>query len=442
MKMKLYPKRAVALTGALAVAAGLTLASTGVAFAAAPFNPDANSVGSITFTDANGVPVTSGSTSAPIAAFVAGSKLVDVGDTDGSLNVYLPDHTSSPASWSGEAVGLDTVFNPAPASYPTDLKGLITAGKPVIKAGAGDLTPATFAADFPNPSTTGPNTATPTFQNIYQLRLFTGTNTSQYDSADILISGSTWSLIPNPDQTVSTTTTISANPATPASTNPAPVTLTSTVTPSGSVASGYIGGIGTLVVKDGATVVDTKIIAPGSSAPFTVTTGPLSLANPSTHSYTATFTPFNGTALLGSASTALPYNPALPSDATATTLGVVAGPNAGDNVAYSGTITDTTTPATVVTTGTVNLFDNGSVTPLNAAPLALSATGSYTFSNTFASAGSHSVVAKYSGVSGTFAASQSAPATFAQAVPAGNPCDPTIGGQCTDVQTITGKVPT
>ena len=438
--MKLHPKRAVALTGAVAVAAGLTLASAGVAFAAAPYNPDANSVGSITFTDANGVPVTSGSTSAPLAAYVAGSKVVVAGDTDGSLQVFLPVNGQNPALWSGEAIGLDTVFSPAPAAYPADLKSLVTAGKPVINERSTDLTPAQFSADFPN-GATGPNSGSPTYQNLYQLRIFTGTTTAQYLSADISISGSTWTLVPNPNQTVATTTTISASPATPASTNPAPVTLTSTVTPSGSVASGYTGGIGTLVVKDGATVVDTQIIAPGASAPFTVTTG-LSLANPSTHSYTATFTPFNGTALLGSASTALPYNPALPSDATATTLGVVAGPNAGDNVAYSGTVTDTTHAATVVTTGTVNLFDNGSITPLNAAPLALSATGGYTFSNTFATAGSHSVVAVYSGVSGTFATSSSAPATFAQAVPAGNPCDPAIGGQCTDVQTITGKVPT
>jgi hypothetical protein len=436
--MKFHPKRAVAFTGAVAVAAGLTLASAGTAFAAAPYNPDPNALGSITLTDANGVPVTSGSTTAPLAAFVTGSKLIDSGDTDGSLQVFLPAFGQPPTAWSGEAIGLDTVFNPAPAAWPADLRGLTTAGKPVLNEPAGDLHPADFAADFPNTATTGPNTAQPTWQNLYQLRLFTGTNTTQYDAADILISGTTWTLVPNPDQTVATTTTLTPNPATPAST----VDLTSTVTPSGAVASGYTGGIGTLVVKNNGTPIDTEIIAAGSSPPFTVVTHVTGLANPSTNSFTSTFTPFNGTALLGSAAGPLPYNLVLPADATSTTLSVIAGPHAGDNVAYSGTVSDTAHPATVVTTGTVNLFDNGSITPLNSSPLALSASGGYTFSNTFASAGPHSVVAVYSGVSGTFATSSSAPATFNQAVAPGNPCDPAVGGQCTDVQTITGKVPT
>jgi hypothetical protein len=435
--MKLHPKRAVALTGALAVAAGLTLASTGVAFAAAPYNPDTNSVGSITFTDANGVPVTSGSVNSPIAAYVTGSKLVDAGDTDGTVEIFLPVFGQPTATWSGDSITLDTPFNPAPAAWPADIKSLVTAGKPVVNEASSDLTIAGFEVEAPNTATTGPNTAQPTYQNLYQVRLYTGSNTAQYDSADVSISGTTWTLVPNPTPTVNSTTTISANPATPGT----PVTLTSTVTPSGSVASGYIGGIGTLVVTNNGTPVDTEIIAPGSAAPFTVTTH-LSPANPSNNSFTATFTPFNGTALNGSASAPLPYNLVLPADATSTTLGVVAGPHAGDNVTYTGAVTDTAhSPATAVTGGTVNLFDNGSITPLNSTPLNLTA-GAYTFTNTFALAGPHSVVAVYSGVSGTFATSSSAPATFSQSVAPGNPCDPAIGGQCTDVQTITGKIPT
>ncbi|HEY0869636.1 MAG TPA: hypothetical protein VGD55_04510 [Acidothermaceae bacterium] len=444
--MKLHPKRAVAAVGAVAIAAGVTLATAGTAFAAAPYNPDSGSLGSITFTDANGVPVTSGSTTVPIAAYAAGSKLINAGDTDASLNVYLPAFGQPTALWSGEAVGLDTVFSPAPAAYPTDLKGLVTAGKPVINERSTDLSPASFAADFPNTSTTGPNTAQPTWQNLYQLRLFTGSTTATYDSADILISGTTWTLVPNPDQTVATTTTISASPASPiSSSNPLPVTLTTTVTPAGSVASGYIGGIGTVVVKDGATVIDTKIVAPGSSAPFTVTTGPINETNPSNHSFTATFTPFNGTGLLASASTALVYNISVPLPTATTTLAATWQPFAGGSTPthFSGTVTGNGTTPPPVTAGTVNLFDNGSSTPLNPTPLVVGAGGAFSSDIIIATSGPHSVVATFTDA-GVYLPSSSSPVTQTLGADPGALCtsSPATGaGSCTDQQTITGTVP-
>jgi hypothetical protein len=444
--MKLHPKRAVAAVGAVAIAAGVTLATAGTAFAAAPYNPDAGAVGSITFTDANGVPITSGSTSAPLSAYVAGSKIIVAGDTDASLNVYLPVSGQNPALWSGEAIGLDTVFSPAPSAYPTDLKGLITAGKPVIASRSTDLTPATFAADFPN-GATGPNSGAPTYQNLYQIRLFTGGTTAQYDAADISISGSTWTLIPNPDQTITTTTTISANPASGITAlNPLPVTLTTTVTPASAIPASYIGGIGTVVVKDGATVIDTKIVAPGSASPFTVTTGPINEANPSTHSFTATFTPFNGTALLGSASTALSYIVGTPPPASTTTLAAIWQPFAGGATPthFSGTVTGSGTTPPPVTAGTVNLFDNGSSTPLNAAPLAVGAGGAFSADIIIATTGAHSVVATFTDP-GVYASSSSAPVTQTLGSdPTVKPCvtNPATGlGACFDTQTITGTVP-
>ena len=450
--MKLHPKRAVAAVGAVAIAAGVTLATAGTAFAVAPYNPDASSVGSITFTDANGVPVTTGSTGSPIAAFVAGSKLVDAGDADGSLGVYLPAKGVNPALWSGEAVGLDTVFNPAPVAWPADLKSLVTAGKPVINERSTDLSPATFAADFPNTATVGPNSASaandPAWQNLYQLRFFNGTNTAQYDSADIVISGSTWTLVPNPTQTISTTTALSASPANPDITaaNPAPVTLTTTVTPASAIPAGYIGGIGTVVVKDGATVVDTEIIAPSSASPYTVTTN-LSLGNPSTHSYTATFTPFNGTALLGSASTALPYTVSVPLPTANTTLAAVWQPFAGGSTPthFSGNVTGNGATPPPVTAGTVNLFDNGSSTPLNSSPLTVGAGGAFSADIIIATAGPHSVVATFTDP-GVYVPSNSSPVTQTLGTDPNATCaapgHPTTGaGSCTDPQTITGTVP-
>jgi hypothetical protein len=441
--MKLYPKRAVALTGALAVAAGLTLASTGVAFAAAPYNPDPNSVGSITFTDANGVPVTSGSTSSPIAAYAAGSKLVDTGDTDGTLEVFLPVFGQNPALWSGEAIGLDTVFNPAPAAWPADLKSLVTAGKPVVNELSSDLTPAQIATDAPNTATTGPNTAQPTYQNLYEIRIYTGTNTAQYDSADISVVGSTWTLVPNPDQTINTTTTLSANPASPiTSLNPLPVTLTTTVTLASAIPAAYIGGVGTVVVKDGTTVVDTQIIAPGSSSPFTVTTH-LSLTNPSNHSFTSTFVPFNGTALLGSGpTTPLVYDVSVPLPGSATTLAATWQPFAGGTTPthFSGMVTGGTSP---LTAGTVNLYDNLSSTPLNPTPLLVSSGGAFSTDIIIVTSGPHSVVATFTDP-GVYLPSSSAPVTQTLGNDPGAACttSPATGaGSCTDVQTITGTVP-
>lgn len=117
------------------------------------WEPDASSVGSITFTDATGAVVTSGSINSPLAAFAVGSKLADTGDKDGSLQVFLPVQGQLPALWSGEAIGIDTVFNPAPSAWPANLKTLASGGLPVIIEPSNDLKPSDFSADFPNTST-------------------------------------------------------------------------------------------------------------------------------------------------------------------------------------------------------------------------------------------------------------------------------------------------
>jgi hypothetical protein len=440
--MKLYPKRALAGASALAIAGGLALAGAGSALAAgpAPWEPDPNAQGQLTFTDANGVPITGGNVSdSPIANFAIGSTPGRTGDTKAVLFYFLPVKGVNSLSWNGGQVDGQTVYSPGTALPPN----LASTGLPVNTDTSGTASVSTMVTNFPNDSTANSD---PAWQNQYEVRLKTngasGTNTN-YDAADILVTGSTWVLEPQPAATVATTTTLTASPASPdiTASNPAAVTLTTTVTPGGALPAGFTGSPGVVQIKNGAAIVATVSVAPGATAPYHITT-PLSLANPSTGSYVATFYPDNGSALVGSASSAVPYVVEAPADATSITLGVVAGPHAGDNVTYSGTVTDTTTPATVVTTGTVNLFDNGSAVPLNSSPLVLSGTGGYTFTNTFASAGPHSVVAVYSGVPGSFLSASSTPATFSQAPTPGNPCDPAVGGQCTDSQTITGKVPT
>jgi hypothetical protein len=243
--------------------AGQTVASA--TSAAAPgWEPDPFSVGSITFTDASGVVVTTGNMSSPLAAFAVGSKLVDTGDKDGSLQVYLPAKGQNPALWTGEPVSLDTVFNPAPAAWPANLKGLVADGLPVIKEGSTDTTPAQFAGDLPNTDATGPNSSSAandsTWQNLYEIRMLTGTNTSQYDSADILLNptAGTWQVVyppastslpsssasPSPSPSPSHSPSPSPSPSPTASPSPSP-SPTASPSPSASPSSGVIVATGT-----------------------------------------------------------------------------------------------------------------------------------------------------------------------------------------------------
>jgi hypothetical protein len=193
------------------------------------WEPDPFSVGSITFTDASGAVVTSGSLTSPLAAFAVGSKLIDTGDKDGGLFVYLPAKGVNTGLWSGEAIGIDTVFNPAPAAWPTDLTALTASGLPVINEPAHDLSPATFAVDFPNTATTGPNSSSaandPTWQNLYEIRMLTGTNTSQYDSVDILLNptAGTWQVVyPAASSSLPTGSSSSPSPSPSHSPSPSP----------------------------------------------------------------------------------------------------------------------------------------------------------------------------------------------------------------------------
>jgi hypothetical protein len=183
------------------------------------WEPDSSSIGSITFTDASGAVVTTGSMNSPLAAFAVGSKLAVAGDAAGSLNVYLPVKDVLPALWSGEAIGVATVFNPAPTAWPANLKTLAGAGFPVIPAATTDLSPTLFAADFPNMSTD------PGYQNLYQIRLFTGDTTAHYDSADILLNSPStgmWQVVYPPASTSLPTSLASPSPSPSHSPSPSP----------------------------------------------------------------------------------------------------------------------------------------------------------------------------------------------------------------------------
>ena len=172
----------------------------------------------------------------------------------------------------------------------------------------------------------------------------------------------------------------------------------------------------------------------------------LSLTNPSSHSFTATFVPFNGTALLGSGpTTPLVYNVSVPLPGSTTTLAATWQPFAGGATPthFSGTVTGSGATPPPVTAGTVNLFDNGSSTPLNPAPLAVGAGGAFSADIIIGTSGPHSVIATFTDP-GVYLPSSSAPVTQTLGNDPGAACatTPATGaGSCTDVQTITGTVP-
>jgi hypothetical protein len=197
---------AVAVLASGGLVAGF--AGSGHAAVPPPWEPDNSSVGGLTFYNAAGAVITGGSTSdSPLAAYVEGSSTVRSGDKTATLQGYLPVKGQVPGQWSGEALSGSTSY--PNGSAPAPLK---TATLPVVSGGSGDLTIADLVADYPNPDSTSDG-----YANIYQLRLVTSApNESvsvKYDSADIEVTGSTWSVVYTQAPTKKTTTTLTVSPA-------------------------------------------------------------------------------------------------------------------------------------------------------------------------------------------------------------------------------------
>jgi hypothetical protein len=176
------------------------LAGTASAQGTPPWEPDPVSVGGLLFYNAAGQQVTGGSvTGSPVAAYVEGTSTVRSGDSVATLYGYLPVKGQPTSKWSGQQLGLSTTFPNASAPAP-----LNTATLPVETGHSGDENLSTLGIDFPQKGTGA-------YAGMYQLRLYTNaphkSQTTAYDSADILITGSTWSVVyPVPQQAPTITT--------------------------------------------------------------------------------------------------------------------------------------------------------------------------------------------------------------------------------------------
>ncbi|HXZ65458.1 MAG TPA: MBG domain-containing protein, partial [Streptosporangiaceae bacterium] len=203
--------------------------------------------------NSSGQVVTGGSIDSPVAAYVLGTATLRAGDDKATLFGYLPVQGEAPGQWQGEQLGSSTTYpdGSAPGS-------LATSTLPVETGSSGDETIAQLMQDFPN-------NGTGAYAGVYVLRLRTSAPdeglTTQYDSAEILVSGSTWSVVA---PTTTTTLSSSANP----SVYGQPVTFTATVAPAdgGGTVAFYADGSATAISGCSA-----QSLAQASGGPYTAT---------------------------------------------------------------------------------------------------------------------------------------------------------------------------
>lgn len=436
----MYVRRTAIVAGlaGLGLAAGLVVGS-GAANAAAPtppYEPDPQGTGTISFFDASGNQITSGTiTDAPIAAYAVGSQTIRAGDTKAALFAAQPNPNANIQLWNKDTLSSFTSY--PVSSGPANIQTL-SATHPVVTGSGGDLSLDTFIQEFPNTDPSGIGCAyagTPAgctntaYQNLYQLRIktadTTGQQTANYAVADVLVSGSSWTQV-FPAQLTATSTALTANPN-PA-TQGASVALKATVSPAAAA--------GSVQFQDGGANVGSPVAVSSGVANLSTT-----FSTTGTHHLTAVFTPTDTATYNGSTSTTVDevINP--PATHTSTSLAVTQDGTAGDDVNLVATVSPSAAP------GSVAFFDNGSstaipgtVTPNN---------GVYTLDlPSGLAAGGHSIVAKFSPTDVTqFEASQSAPQSFSLQPPASNTCAHTPDANdsrtntCVDPQTVQVTVP-
>ncbi len=292
------------------------MVGVGASFAAgtAPsWEPDANAAapyGNITFYDANGNEVTSGTNLTSPFAYVVASTAADSGATKASLAFYNPQHALVPGNWTGTDEAGPTDFSPSLSGAPADITALAPA-YPVVAASSADIG-TWLSANIPD-TTAG-------YANTIQVRLtdsgphLTGNAAGTYWESDIgynntssaiTVDGTTvpangWAqLFPFVSPATISLTASPVSPQVPGT----QVTLTATVTPSSAA--------GEVQFFDGTTLLDDST-TPGTGS-YTYAYTP-ALGD---HSFTADFVPKPGdetgaytaaaTTIVGSTSTALSY---------------------------------------------------------------------------------------------------------------------------------------
>ena len=303
MKVRQGPARAALISTLVTAVLAATGSSPAAAAATPPYEPDANAAGSITFYDAAGNVVTSGSTTALVGYAVGTAPLTSTGNK-ASLYGYLPKSGQAPGSFSGELLAGPTTYPIAAA--PAAVSG---SSNPAVKPVTGDLTFGDLAKDFPN-------TATDVYAGLYQIRI--KTTDSKYLATDIQINGTTWQEVyPVSSGAVTTSTSLAVTESGTTQ------TLTATVSPSTAA--------GSVQFFDGGTALGSPVAVSGGVARTTAT---LALGS---HSLSASFTPTDAVAYTASSSPTVSY---VVRSATTTVLNAQATVvTAGTRYTVSGRVT-------------------------------------------------------------------------------------------------------
>jgi Bacterial Ig-like domain (group 3) len=378
--------RPVAGAGLLALVVGfLTLGVAGVASAATPpwqTSPPAQEVGGLLFFNAAGQQITGGSiTTAPFAAYVEGTTVLNASDSKATLFAVTPVDGQAPGQWNKQQLG-------AAEAYPNNgAPGALATAAPLYSGSTNDISLETYSTTYyPNTDTSSDG-----YAGLYEIRLISSdpTTTTTYDAADISINTSTdtWSVVYPAPTLTSTTTTLTANPASP-QVSGSSVTLTATVSPAAP---------GTVQFEAGGTDIGSPVTVSGGSASTSWTADPVS-----TISLSAVFTPAQFSAYSGSTGT-LPYTVG-PAPAANTTTALTVNPStAAADTAVTLTANVTSGGSALSSgAGTVYFYDNGSSTNdsvstastlLGTSPLGTGGTASLTYSS-FAE-GTHNLVVEF-----------------------------------------------
>lgn len=354
----------VATVGVTLVAAGGLLTGLATSASAAPVPPwetgagvDPDEAGSLLFFDSSGNPVTGGSINAPIAAYAQGTAVLNAGDSSASLYGYLPKNGVAPGAWGGEVLA-------GPSAYPnTAAPAPVSHTLPVVQQGAHDLTVADLEGDYANT-----DTSTDGYAGLYQLRLFSAGDSGQsadYDSADIQVTGSTWSVVYPAVVSTPTTTVLTVAPSSPQTAGTS-LTLTATISPTAA---------GTVQFEDGAINLGSPVTVAGGVA----TTSTSSLAAGS-HTLHAVFTPTSSSFAGSTGDATFVVSPA-PAGATTTALSInpTSGP-VGTSVTLTGAVSSGGNPV-AASVGSVKFFDNfnGSNTLIGTAAVGAGGVASTTY---------------------------------------------------------------
>ncbi len=425
--MKLNLRRVIASASMLAITGGVLAATATGAHAATtpPWEPDPNAVGSLTFYNSSGTAVTGGNDLTDLFAYAEASTADATGGTKAYLEFAAP-APETPVNATGDFL-TGTAFGEDTFPVTTAPAPLNTATNPVATGGtAANL--ANFIAGTTAQTAAG-------YVNVYQIRLITtgagGVGTQPdgtYWEDDILVDPTTgtWTEeypVQGTAPAASTTTTLTANPAT--ATVGIADTLTATETPATA---------GSVEFENGTTDLGTATV----DATTGVATLSTTFTAAGTDSLSAVFTPTDTTDYSGSTGTlSLTVNPA--ATPTTTSLTVSENGTTGSSITLSSTVLAGTTP---VTAGTVSWYDNGSTTALAGSGVTPDATGTAT--DTIAAglaAGSHSIVAVFTPTNpADFEASQSSAQQFVLQPPTTGACAQT-GSNCTSTANIEATVP-